>query len=189
MKDESREHFKEDLNKLCENYGIRVKDIVHMVNNEEQEKAEKELRDRIAENSRLVGKTFRKTIKPYHKLFPEMYRYYKVVSERSDDDLSVSCLVFDEKPHYWFEYQTHRSYMAGDYQLGHFEFCPIWIDSVRIKNAIRVKGIEDMEEIDADLFDSEMDKLVARIKEMDWVADHYRFGGKLPTDEGWERKE
>ena len=32
------------------------------------------------------------------------------------------------------------------------------------------------------------DELVARIKEMDWVADHYRFGGKLPADEGWKRE-
>ena len=189
MKDESREHFKEDLNKLCENYGLRIKDIVHMIKNEELQKAEKELRDRVAENSHLVGKTYRKKVSPSHGMFPQMYRYYKVISERSDDSLSVSCLIFDEKPHYWFEYQAHKLHMTGDYHLGYFEFCPIWIDSVRVKNAIRVKGIEDLEEIDADLFDAEMDKLVARIKEMDWVADHYRFGGKLPDDEGWKCEE
>ena len=60
MKDESREHFKEDLNKLCENYGLRIKDIVHMIKNEELQEAEKELRDRVAENSHLVDKTYRK---------------------------------------------------------------------------------------------------------------------------------
>ena len=76
-----------------------------------------------------------------------------MISERSDDSLSVSCLIFDEKPHYWFEYQAHKLHMTGDYHLGYFEFCPIWIDSVRVKNAIREKGIEDLEEIDAELFD------------------------------------
>ncbi len=60
---------------------------------------------------------------------------------------------------------------------------------MRAKNTIREKGIEDLEEIDADLFDAEMDKLVARIKEMSWMADHYRFGGKLSEDKEWKREE
>ncbi len=186
MKDESRELFKEELNKLCENYDIRIKDLVHMLNGEEKQKEEQELRDKVAKNSHLVGKTYREKITPYHGMFPEMYRYYKVISERSLDSASVSCLIFDEKPHYWFEYQAHKLHFTGDYHLGEFYFSPIWIDSVRVKNTIGAKGIESLEEIDAELFDSEMDKLVAMIKEIDWVADHYRFGGKLPGDEGWK---
>ena len=189
MKDESMELFKKDLNELCEIYGVRPKDIVQMINNSEKQKAEEELRDRVTENSHIVGKTYRKKVNPKHGMFPEMYRYYKVISERSDDSPSVSCLIFDEKPYYWFEYQAHKLHMTGDYHLGHFEFCPIWVDSVRVKNAIQVKGIEDMEEIEPDMFDSEMDKLVTGIKEMNWVADHYRYGGKLPDDEGWKRDE
>ena len=173
MKDESREHFKKDLNELCDNYGISIKDIVQMIKNEEFHKAEKELHDKVAENSYLVGKTYRKKVSPSHGMFPKMYRYYKVVSERSDDSASVSCLIFDEKPHYWFEYQAHKMHMTGDYHLGYFEFCPIWVDSVRVKNTIRTKGLEDLEEIDTDVFDSEMNKLVDRIKELIWVEDHY----------------
>ncbi len=189
MNEESVGLFKKDLEQLCENYGIRVEDMVRMINNEEHQKAEKELKDRVAENSHLVGKTYRKIVNPKDGMFPRMYRYYKVVSERSDNGFNVSCLIFDEKPYYWFEYQAHRLDMAGDYYLGYFEFCPIWVDSIPVKNAIRVKGIEDLEEIDTDLFNSEMDKLFARIKEMDWVADHYRYGGKLPADEGWKHEE
>lgn len=189
MNDESRESLKNDLQELCENYGIKTDDIVRLIRNEEIQKEEKELRDKVAGNSHLVGKAYRKKVKPYHGMFPKMYRYYKVVSERSDYSGNVTCLIFDEIPHYWFEYQAHKLHMTGDYHLGSFEFSPIWVDNVRVENAIMVKGIEDLEEIDPDLFNSEMDKLVARIKEMDWVADHYRFGGKLPADEGWKREE
>ena len=86
MKDESREHFKEDLNKLCENYGLRIKDIVYMIKNEELQEAEKELRDRVAENTHLVGKTYRKIVSPSHGMFPKMYRYYKHGGEHYEEN-------------------------------------------------------------------------------------------------------
>lgn len=187
--DEARGSLMNDLNELCENYGIKTDDIVRLIRNEEIQKEEKELRDKVAENSHLVGKAYRKKVKPYHGMFPKMYRYYKVVSERSDYSGSVTCLMFDEMPHYWFEYQAHKSHMTGDYHLGSFEFRPIWVDNIRIENAVLVKGLEDLEEIDAEMFDAEMDKLIARIKDMNWEADHYRFGGKLPKDKGWKREE
>ncbi len=187
MNDESKELFKKDLDELCENYGIKLEDIVHMIRDKEKQKAEKELRDKVEGNKYLVGKTYREKVKPDHGMFPEMYRYYKVVSERSDDSGFVSCLIFDEMPYYWFEYQAHKIHMTGDYYLGSFEFTPIWVDNIRVKNAVRQKGIEDIEEIDADLFNSKMDILVAGIKEMRWEADHYRYGGKLPNDKDWKR--
>ncbi len=181
--------FLKDLEELCGNYGIKKEDIAQRIENEKTREEEKEIRDKVVENRYLVGKAFRKKVKPDHGLFPKMYRYYKVVSERSDYSGSVSCLIFDEIPHYWFEYQAHKLHMTGDYHLGSFEFDPIWVDSIRVKNTILEKGLEDLEEVDAALFDSKMDKLVARIKEMKWEPDHYRFGGKLPTDEDWKREE
>ena len=37
MKDESMEFFKKDLYELCENYGVKIKDIVQMINNDERQ--------------------------------------------------------------------------------------------------------------------------------------------------------
>ena len=30
--------------------------------------------------------------------------------------------------------------------------------------------------------------LTKKISKLEWPADHWRFGGKLPGDEGWEEK-
>jgi hypothetical protein len=53
---------------------------------------------------------------------------------------------------------------------------------------MREEGIESYEEIDPNLFDSKMDNLIAEIKEMKWEANHWRGGGKLPSDEGWKNE-
>ena len=63
MNDESRESLKNDLQELCENYGIKTDDIVRLIRNEEIQKEEKELRDKVAGNSHLVGKAYRKKVK------------------------------------------------------------------------------------------------------------------------------
>ncbi|MCR4617277.1 MAG: hypothetical protein K5669_03690 [Lachnospiraceae bacterium] len=187
MNDDKRKLLLAELSELADNYGLETDDIIDAIEYDEALKADNRLREEIAENAYLVGKTFRKKVKPYSGIFPRMYRYYKVVSERSDRSGDVSCLVFDEFPHYWYEYQAHKRHMTGDYLLGYYKFCPIWSEGIPVKNTIIKKGIESMEEINPEMFDTEMDKLVARIKDMKWVADHYRWGGKLPTDEDWEK--
>ncbi len=96
-----------------------------------------------------------------------------MISERSNYSGAVSCLVFDDTPHYKFEVQLHKMHMAGDGLLGSYVFTPIWVENVRIKGGMMQKGLDDLEEIDPELFDSELDKLVPRIKEMEWGAEGF----------------
>ncbi len=168
VKEETRALVKEDIIELCKKYGIKSDDVVNVIESEEMRKYEKELRDNVAENSHLVGKTYRKKV----DLFSKMYRYYKVVSERSDYGGSVSCLTFDETPHWRFASQVHKLHRKGDGILGTFNFNPIWVECIRVKNALGQKALESMEEIDAALYDAKMDNLVAEIKKMKWEVDH-----------------
>jgi len=115
-----------------------------------------------------------------------MYRYYKVVSAQADASCRVSCLIFDEKPYYWFEPQLHMLYFPGDGTLGEFDFKPMWVDSILTKC---FKDKNDFEAIDEDLFNLELCCLGQKIAGMPWSAEHYRCGGKLPTDEGWIKEE
>ena len=108
-----------------------------------------------------------------------MYRYYRVVSERSYNENTVSCLIFDEFPYYWFNYQSHLNHQKGDYFLGVFDFEPILVDCISIDD------LQIMEEVDLDTYEYEFHRMMYAIDDMPWVADHYRFGGKLPFDKGW----
>jgi len=175
--------FLNKLNKFCDENNVKVEDLIRNIRQAEYKKEEISLKDKVNSYKNLVGKCYRRLVKPHSGMFPEMYRYYKVISERADSEYEVSCLIFDEAPTYWFEYQAHRVGMIGDYFLGEFEFEPIKVEGVRIDK------LKNMEEISSNIFKHNLNLLGNKIAELPWYADHYRFGGKLPTDEGWERKE
>jgi hypothetical protein len=170
------------LNKFCDENGVKLKDLVYDVSQLEREKRDVSIKEETNSHKNLVGKCYRRLVKPRSGMFPEMYRYYKVISERASTSSAVSCLVFDEKPTYWFEYQAHLMGFPGDYFLGEFDFEPISVKE------IRVDTLKNMEEIMEGVFKYELNWLGRKIAELPWYADHYRFGGKLPTDEGWEKK-
>ena len=45
-----------------------------------------------------------------------------------------------------------------------------------------------MEEITNDEYNTAARKYTDELLELKWSADHYRFGGKLPTDLDWEKQ-
>ena len=175
--------FLNKLNKFLDENNVKIEDLIYDIKQAKYEKAKKSLKDNVNAHKNLVGKCYRRLVKPYSGMFPEMYRYYKVISERAENEYTVSCLIFDEVPTYWFEYQAHLAGMIGDYFLGEFEFEPIKVEGIRIDH------IKNMEEILPDVFKQNLNSLGNKIAELPWYADHYRFGGKLPTDEDWERKD
>lgn len=154
-----------------------------------QEKTSKEkskaLRDAINEYKKYVGVCFKIPFNPMHGMFPKMYLYHKIVSEYSPFRKNFSALCFTEYPFYWYEYQSHLMPSQGDFIFGEYNFDGIFIRSV--PNCVfSVKNIEIISEKE---YNEAMNLYVARLQEMKWVPNHYRFGGKLPQDPDWETKE
>jgi hypothetical protein len=92
-------------------------------------------------------------------------------------------LIFDEHPTYWFDYQAHKANFAGDYYLGHFEFQSFHTDS------IMVTTLQSMTEISPEEFEIYAYNYSKELLNTEWLPDHYRYGGKLPTDPDWPEKE
>lgn len=157
--------LKKDLKEFCENHGLDLRDIAHILNEDANDEAEKKLRESVEENNRFVGKAFRQKVKA-HGITSQRYRYLKVISVRSNNRQSVSCLTFDEDPHYCFQYHAHKLLMPGDYFYGDFEFCPIWVESVSVRD------LSDFEEVEVSLYNEELGKLFPKIINMNWDADH-----------------
>lgn len=154
-------------------------DIFSYIRAKRKESEEKTLREAVEENRKYIGKCFRVKKKPIDGLFPEMYTYYKVINSRAVNQHNVSCLIFEEYPLYWFEYNSSLIGFMGDYYLGEYEF-----ESFKTDNVL-VQSLHLMEEISEDEFEQAMQTYVDRLKEMKWPADHYRSGEAKPGDEQW----
>lgn len=83
--------------------------------------------------------------------------------------------------------------MPGDYFLGKYEFDSIQVEDFGAFVWLKKDGanlfINDMTEISAEEYNAAMNKYIEELQSINWVADHYRFGGKLPSDPDWERKD
>lgn len=164
----------------------------------ENGKKEEKLRAAVKEHRRYVGKCYKKRVKPCSKMFPEMWRYYKVISERSENEYHMEVLTFDERPTYWFEYQSHyqshKGYLAGDF-LGGFDFSGIHVTNYPLfcfNHDRDVPGtyiIDTLTEISIDEYNRAMDNYVKELQGLTWYADHCRFGNTLPTDPDWPRED
>lgn len=187
MEDEKKAEVLKDLNIFCENQGISLSDISDILYENNQKVYEQRMHNAVDENKHLVGTAYRERVKPDDGIFPEMYRYYKVISERSSSEDRVSCLVFDEKPYYYFLYQNEHPdgwrYKPGDDYLGRFDFCPVWVEEIPVEN-----GFEKFKVIEATLFDSEFESMWKKISDLEWIPDHAR-SGKLPEEDGWRISE
>jgi hypothetical protein len=169
-----------DLKAFCIEHNTKLKDLIYELKNSQKQVRQNEVIEKVNANKKLVGLCFRKKVKPRSGMFPEMYRYYRIISERALTEYNVSCLIFDEIPTYWFDYQASLKGSIGDYFLGEFDFNPIWIDSININS------LQNMEQIHEGIFKYELNSLGNKINALPWCADHYRYGDKLPTDDGWE---
>lgn len=171
------------LKKLAKENNIELKDILAELKQEERLHSETKMVEQVEANKPLVGKCFYKTVEPRHSMFPHMKRFYQVLSNRSENEYRVECLVFDEHPTYWFKYQAHKAGFSGDFYLGNFEFESFHTES-RMANSFI-----NMTEITKEEFDEHARKYLDEILNTHWVCDHYRYGGKLPTDPDWPQPE
>lgn len=167
-----------------EEYNLGTYDLQSILKKNDIIKQEKKMVQRIKENAVLVGKCFRiKNISEASK-FPDMYHYFKVISNRASNQFRVSVLTFKEYPTYWFDYQTHRfAPEAGDYINGSFVFSGIKI------NSILASTLSGMEEIPEKEFNKKMLEYTERLLKLQFYADHWRFGNVLPEDEKWTEAE
>lgn len=170
------------VKKVQSDFNVSAREIEEMLMKMRKKEDMLMLRNRVQSNVKYVGLCYRRTVAPHDGLFPEISRYYKVISERSSNEYRVECLIFDEFPCYWFDYQSSMTFQAGNYYEGHFDFDSFWTDSVM------VSSLEKMELVPSEEFDRKAKEYTAALLEMKWTPDHYRAGGKFPGDKGWEEK-
>ena len=176
--------------------GLTEEDLEYLQNELKsisREKEEKKMRAVVDSHMSLVGKCFKTRIQPHSKLFPEMWRYYKIISARANNEYRVSALRFDEYPTYWFDYKMSKIGHPGDFYFGHYEFTsiviedfPFFCDDWKTKGETKVG--DKLIEISLTEYNEAMNKYIERLQKLNWPADHYRYGNKMPTDEEWERK-
>ena len=171
----------EILNKLkdfSKDNDLSLNELISIINSEYHKESEHEIKEKVAENKDLVGKCFY-TI---HKvsMFSEMKQFYLVLSNRSSNEYRVECLTFYEHPTYWFCYNSHKIKVPGDHYLGNFKFDSFKTDSFLASN------IRKYTEISREEFNSYAKKYLDELLNTNWIEDHYRWGGILPTDEKWK---
>lgn len=155
--------------------------VLAALNDREIQQSEEKIIERMSENKQYVGRCYYKETKP--NLFPKMNQYYKIISARGRNEYRIPVLTFYEHPTYWFEYESHRVHMPGDYYLGKYEF-----DSIEVDDVLR-SDLSLFTEISNEEYNAAMDNYIKELKEMEWPADHYRYCSKLPSDPGWKTEE
>lgn len=171
------EQFKRNLNDfLLENH-MSETDLKIYLDDMSKNRAETRIKDKVNQHTYLEGRCFVKKLDGKGTMFPPMHRYYKVLSARSSNEYRLECLIFDEHPTYWFEYQTTKC--AGDYYLGSFEFESFIVDS------IMANEIEMMREIPTKEFNEAAKHYLEELLNLKFVNEHYRFGNKFPIDTDW----
>lgn len=166
-----------EINSLSDEHKQKILTALRKTN---QEKEDTTIRENVNANRKYVGKCYCEDRCSKNGMFPIMRKYYKIISERATYDNYVSALIFYEHPLYWFDYKCSAIGRPGDYFLGNFDFYGFYVDD------ILTQKLSVMEEITNDEFNSAARKHTDELLGLNWSADHYRFGGKLPTDSDWE---
>lgn len=182
-----------DVGMILELPTDELNDLMQEIKHQTRVKEEERMRAAVAEHTGLVGKCFKARIKPHAGMFPEMWRYYKIINARAENEYRVSALRFDEYPTYWFNYKTSKTGRAGDYYFGYYDFDSIIIEDFPFycydlhgKGYIKVG--DRLTEISLSEYNTAMILYIDRLQEMEWPADHYRLGGKKPGDPDWEKE-
>lgn len=175
------ENFLEDINKIYTKYNAEYSDIKNALDSLTIKERYENIIKKSEENIDLVGRCFKKWSKP--DLFPEMYKYYKVLSHQSYDQYHVECLTFYEHPTYWFDYVGER----GNYYSGNFELISVEAEDYNAKyirdGYIGVK----FEEISLEEYNAAMRKHIEELISLEWTANHARTCNMLPTDPRWKK--
>ena len=168
------------LKEFANENNISLEDLSGMLRVEATNEINGKIRENVAKNKDLVGKCFYTTVKKPSHMFPEMRKFFLVLSNRSNNEYRVECLTFYEHPTYWFEYNMHKASYPGDFYLGHFEFDGFETDSYLASN------IRSYQEISKDEFNLRAKKYLNELLSLNWIEDHYRWGGVFPQDEKWK---
>ena len=184
---------KVDVGMILELSTDELNDLMQEIKYQTMVKEEERMRAAVAEHTGLVGKCFKARIKPHAGMFPEMWRYYKIINARARNEYHVSALRFDEYPTYWFDYQASKIGRAGDFYFGHYDFDSIIVEDFPfycydLKGEGYIKVGDRLTEITLSEYNTAMILYIDRLQEMEWPADHYRFSGKKPGDPDWEKE-
>ena len=175
-------NFETNLNDfLLENH-MTESDLRCYLESISKNRAKERMEDQVKKNKHLEGKFFVKQLDGKGTMFPPMNRYYKVLSARSENEYRVECLIFNEHPTYWFQYQSTKVGNPGDYYLGRFEFESFSIDS------IMASEFDVLREISTKEFNEAANKYLKELLTLNFVNEHYRMGGKFPSDNDWPTK-
>ena len=159
--------------------------LIKKIKDQRHTEEKKELRKKMENYSDLIGKCF-KIKKQLDTSFPEMWRYYKIISPRAKDSQCVSVLCFDEHPTYWFSYYTSKTGRPEDYYLGNYIFSGIEVENFPFFYPYFEKTA--LTEITLEEYNKAMNSYISELQKIKWPADHWRRGGKLPSDSEWEEK-
>ena len=81
-----------------------LKNLERKIKYETTEREEKKIKEIVKKHDSLIGKCFKAKIHTPYILFPEMWKYYKIINSRASNEYRVSALIFEEYPTYWFYY-------------------------------------------------------------------------------------
>jgi hypothetical protein len=170
----------EKIKNFLKENNISATELKQALENMSKEEEEEEIKEIINSNKKFVGRYFVKN-NVKKSMFPPMKKYYKIISERAENEYRVSCLVFDEFPTYWFGYISHKSSVPGDYLNGSFDFTGIKTESIMTIN------INSLTEITEEEYNKALKKYIERLIKLEWPAEHYHFGAIMPSDPQWKK--
>lgn len=129
-----------------------------------------EIRKKTESHAGYVGKCYVKKVKPMSGAFPEMRKYYRVVSERADNEYRMTALTFTEKPLCSFRPRFSKTGLPGDGYSGSFRFDGIQAEDVPFFCFSFNGGLEidSMTEISEEEYFKALDAYVNEIKTMKW---------------------
>ena len=172
-----------EIENIAKKHDLSVESVLKIANIKKIAMDESKIIEAVENNEYLVNRCFYKVMSDGEFKFPKMRHFYKVISARSVHEQKVECLVFEEHPTYWFEYQKHKTDFPGDLYLGHFDFKSFEVRS------IPVSFFEDATEISNEEFNECLMTYAKELTELRWITNHSRYGEVLPNDARWEKKE
>ena len=179
MDKESQKNFADEVEQLVSKYDLTYGEVERALHKKIYNLEHIKLIAKVESHKDLVGKCYKYKEAP-SAMFPEMYRYIKIISYQSYNERSVECLSFYEHPVYWFDYQAHLGNLPGDYFFGSFDFTAFFTDDIYVDN------LAEMTEISEEEFRDAARKYLDELLNLPWCAEHYRFGDILPTDKKWQ---
>ena len=189
MSDRWNKDFLNDVEKLYNKYSIDYDGIKNAIDNLARKERHNEIINKTRENLDLVGKCYK--LYMGHSRFPDMYKYYKVLSIQSENEYRVECLTFYEHPTYWFDTKLSIIGVPGNGYLGNFELYTVEVESIMAKD-LRNKEYSwnhsrKFEEISLEEYNVALRKHYEELINAEWITDHARTCDTLPTDPKWKK--